>query len=71
MKDRPIGQIFTHPTMGELKVASEGAVNECYGCVFNNPKMCQNDAYKVHTGECSCERRSDRKGVIFVKQKGE
>lgn len=53
--------------MGTLKVVAEGAVNECYGCVFNNPKLCMNDSERYTTGECAMERRSDKQGVIFVK----
>ena len=70
MKDVEIGTIIVHPTMGRLKVVAEGAVNECYGCVFNNPKMCSNEPDKRHTGECAMERRSDGQGVIFVKAEG-
>ena len=70
MKDLEIGKIIFHPTMGRLKVVAEGAVNECYGCVFDNPKMCSNEPDKRHTGECSMERRIDKQGVIFVKAEG-
>lgn len=56
--------------MGRLKVVAECATNECYGCVFNNPKMCSNEPDKRHTGECSMEYRSDKQGVIFVKAEG-
>lgn len=70
MKDRKINSEFEHPEMGRLKVVAEGAVNECYGCVFNNPEMCSNEPDKRHTGECSMERRSDKQGVIFVKAEG-
>lgn len=70
MKDYPIGKVFTHPIYGRLKVVAEGAVNDCYGCVFNNPKMCSNEPDKRHTGECSMERRIDKQGVIFVKAEG-
>lgn len=67
MKQREINEVFSHPTMGRLKVVEEGAVNECYGCVFNNPKVCLNDAERIHTGACAMEYRTDKKGVIFVK----
>lgn len=70
MKDRKINSEFEHPEMGRLKVIAEGAVNECYGCVFDNPKMCSNEPDKRHTGECSMEYRSDKQGVIFVKAEG-
>jgi hypothetical protein len=56
--------------MGKLKVVAEGSVNECYGCVFNNPKMCSNEPDKRHTGACAMEYRSDGQGVIFVKAEG-
>lgn len=71
MKDYPIGKIFPHPEYGKLKVVAEGAVNECYGCVFNSPKVCLNEADKRHTGACAVEYRSDGQGVIFIKEKGE
>lgn len=70
MKDRKINSEFEHPSMGRLKVVSEGAVNECYGCVFNGPKMCSNEPDKRHTGACAMEYRSDGQGVIFVKAEG-
>lgn len=70
MKDRPINDVFYVPEYGELKVVAEGAVNECYGCVFNNPKMCSNEPDKRHTGACAIEYRSDGQGVIFVKEEG-
>jgi len=70
MKDLAIGTIISHPTMGKLKVVAEGSVNECYGCVFNNPKMCSNEPDKRHTGACAMEYRSDGQGVIFVKAEG-
>lgn len=70
MKDLKIGTILSHPEMGRLKVVAECATNECYGCVFNNPKMCSNEPDKRHTGECSMEYRSDKQGVIFVKAEG-
>lgn len=70
MKDLKIGTILSHPEKGRLKVVAEGAVNECYGCVFDNPKMCSNEPDKRHTGECSMERRIDKQGVIFVKAEG-
>lgn len=71
MKDRPINDVFYVPEYGELKVVAEDAANECYGCVFNSPKVCMNDADKRHTGACAVEYRSDKQGVIFVKEKGE
>lgn len=70
MKDRPINDVFYVPEYGELKVVAEFAANECYGCVFNNPKMCSNEPDKRHTGACSMEHRSDGQGVIFVKAEG-
>ena len=70
MQDRVIGDIFSHPTEGKLKVVAEGAVNECYGCVFNGPNHCSNDPTRVHTGECAMELRLDGQGVIFVKEEG-
>lgn len=70
MKDYPIGKIFTHPEYGKLKVVAEVDVNGCYGCVFNSPKVCMNDADKRHTGACAIEYRSDGQGVIFVKAEG-
>lgn len=71
MKERPINEIFQHPEFGRLKVVAEGAVNECYGCVFDDPKHCTNDSEKYTTGECAMERRSDKTGVIFIKEKGD
>lgn len=70
MKDREINSEFNHPVYGKLKVVAEGAVNECFGCVFNSPKMCLNDADRRHTGACAMEYRSDKQGVIFVKAEG-
>ena len=70
MKDVEIGTIIVHPTMGRLKVVAEGAVNECYGCVFNNPKMCSNEPDRIHTGSCAADMRLDGQGVIFVKADG-
>lgn len=70
MKDRPINDVFYVPEYGELKVVAERTVNECYGCVFNNPKMCSNEPDKRHTGACAMEHRSDGQGVIFVKAEG-
>lgn len=70
MKDVEIGTIISHPTMGMLKVVAEGSANECYGCVFNNPKMCSNEPDKRHTGACAMEYRSDGQGVIFIKEEG-
>lgn len=70
MKDVEIGTIIVHPTMGRLKVVAESMLNECYGCVFNNPKMCSNEPDKRHTGACAMEHRSDGQGVIFVKAEG-
>lgn len=67
MKDRQIGTTFKYPDLGILKVAEEGAMNECYGCVFNRPTFCGNSGEKYITGECAAERRYDKKGVIFVK----
>lgn len=67
MKDRKISDVFTYPGIeGQLMVIEEGAVNECYGCVFNGREHCTNDPDRIHTGECSLELRSDWKGVIFV-----
>lgn len=73
MKDRPINDVFYVPEYGELKVVAEDMVNECYGCVFQSPTnlFCRNDIEKVHSGECSFERREDRTDVIFIKAKGE
>lgn len=70
MKDLAIGTIIVHPTMGRLKVVAEGSVNDCYGCVFNNPKMCSNEPDRIHTGSCVAEMRLDGQGVIFVKAEG-
>lgn len=56
--------------MGKLKVVAEGSLNECYGCVFNSPKVCMNDADRLHTGACAMEYRSDGQGVIFIKAEG-
>ena len=70
MKDRPINDVFYVPEYGELKVVAEGSVNECYGCVFNNPKMCSNEPDKRHTGSCAANMRIDGQGVIFVKAEG-
>lgn len=70
MKDREINSEFEHPVYGRLKVVAEGAVNECYGCVFNSPVMCTNELDKLHTGACAMEYRSDKQGVIFVKAEG-
>lgn len=70
MKDRELNSTFTHPTMGKLKVVAEFAVNECYGCVFNNPKMCSNEPDRIHTGSCAADMRLDGQGVIFVKAEG-
>lgn len=64
MKDREIGEVFEEPGIGMLQVVEEGAVNECYGCVFNNPEHCGNPQ-KFHSGECSMDMRYDKKGVIF------
>lgn len=70
MKDREINSEFEHPLYGRLKVVAEGAVNECYGCVFNNPKMCSNEPDKRHTGSCAANMRIDGQGVIFIKAEG-
>ena len=70
MKDYPIGKIFPHPVYGRLKVVAEGAVNECYGCVFNSPEMCVNEPDRRHTGNCASELRADGCGVVFVKAEG-
>lgn len=70
MKEREINSEFEHPSMGRLKVVAEGAVNECYGCVFNNSKMCSKEQDIRHTGACSMEFRSDGQGVIFIKAEG-
>ena len=70
MKDYPIGKVFPHPIYGKLKVVAEGAVKECYGCVFNNPKMCSNEPDRRHTGSCAANMRIDGQGVIFVKAEG-
>ena len=71
MKERLIGEKFEYPGLGTLIVAQEGAVNECYGCIFNGTKNCENDIYKIHTGSCALSERSDKNGVIFVKTKEE
>lgn len=71
MKERPINEVFPHPVYGTLKVVPETEENGCYGCVFNSPKACLNDADKIHTGACATEHRFDKQGVIFIKEKGE
>lgn len=68
MKDRPINDVFYVPEYGELMVVAEGAVNECYGCIFNGAKHCENDVDKIHTGSCALSERSDKCGVIFIKE---
>lgn len=70
MKEREINSKFEHPAHGRLKVVAEGAVNECYGCVFDGPEHCENDVDKIHTGSCAISERSDKTGVIFVKEEG-
>lgn len=71
MKSRKIGDTFVHPTAGKLQVCAEGAENECYGCVFDNPKCCGNDPDHIHTGACAKIARPDNTGVIFKKVKEE
>ena len=70
MKDREINSELEHPVYGKLKVVAEGAVNKCYGCVFNYPKMCSNEPDRIHTGNCAADMRLDGQGVIFVKAEG-
>lgn len=67
MKSRKINEIFDHPEYGKLQVCAEGAENECYGCVFDNPKRCGNDPDRIHTGACAASVRPDNTGVIFKK----
>lgn len=67
MKDYPIGQVFTHPTLGKLK-AIEKADGDCKDCIFcPEDEVCTNDADNLHTGECAAQYRIDHTDVIFVK----
>lgn len=71
MKDRKIGDVFYHPTMGRLKVV-DAPIGVCDGCVFYcDGNVCTNDIDKYTTGHCAQQCRIDRKDVIFVKAKEE
>lgn len=72
MHDRKINTTFNTADGLELCVIEEKSPCGCDGCYYwsKGAKMCQNDPDRIHTGECSMERRIDKQGVIFVKAEG-